>query len=140
MIFFNLAASEVIVVVAPEPSSLVDAYALIKVMSLRHSKRDFHLVLNNVANSDEASRIFERFDAVASRFLGVTLNYLGHVPTDHHMPKAARGKRVLLEAFPFARASVCINRIARRVCDLPLGLLGEAKVEELFMGQRWREA
>jgi len=140
VIFFNLAASEVIVVVSPDPSSLVDAYALIKVMSLRHSKREFNLLLNNVSDADEASRIFERFDSVASRFLGVTLHYLGHVLADHNVPKAARGKRMLLEAFPYSKASVCINRIARRVCELPVELVRGELMENLLLGQIWREA
>ena len=123
VIFFNLAASEVIVVVSPDPSSLVDAYALVKVLSMRHSKREFHLLVNNVADRQEAERIFERFDAVSSRFLGVTLDYLGYVLNDHHLPRAARSKRMVMEAYPFSKASLCFSRLAKKVCQFPLPLL-----------------
>jgi len=96
VIFFNLAASEVIVVVSPDPSSLV---------------------------GQEAERIFERFDAVSSRFLRVTLDYLGYVLNDHHLPRAARSKRMVMEAYPFSKASLCFSRLAKKVCQFPLPLL-----------------
>lgn len=128
VIFFNLAASEVIVVVSPDPSSLVDAYALVKVLALRHSKRAFHILVNNVADRHEAELIFERFDAVSSRFLGVTLDYLGYVLNDDHLPRAARSKRMVMEAYPFSKASICFSRLAKKVCQFPLSLLKGADI------------
>lgn len=119
VIFFNLAASKVMVVVSPDPCSMVDSYALMKVMALSHSKRLFDLLVNNVRDEREASRIYERLDTLASHFLGATINYFGYVPSDPKVPMASRRKRLVVEAFPESKASSCLFEIARKISEMP---------------------
>lgn len=138
VIFFNLAASQIIVVVSPEPSSLVDAYALIKVLSRHDAKRRFQLLVNNVSDGQEADRIFERFDMVTSRFLGVSLEYLGYIFNDRNVTKAVRAKRVLMELYPFSKASICFCRLAKRICERSVPILQGDSLQYLFVPQTRR--
>lgn len=120
VIFFNLAASQVIVVVSPDPCSLIDSYALMKVMALSHSKRHFGILVNSTRDEREAQRIYERLDTLASRFLGATLDYVGHIPADPKVGLSARQKRLFLEAYPDSKASRALLQIAQRVSEATL--------------------
>lgn len=119
VVFFNLAASEVLVVVCPEPCSMVDSYALMKVLALNHSKRDFRVLVNNARDALEGKRVFERLDELASRFLGATLDWMGLIPNDPKVLMASKQRRLFVEAYPESKASVALEGVARRVLKLP---------------------
>ncbi len=77
VLYFNVAAQEKIVVVTPEPTSLTDAYAFIKVMFTRHGERSFRILANAVANEKEGHAVFRKLSRVADHFLdGISLDYL----------------------------------------------------------------
>jgi flagellar biosynthesis protein FlhG len=121
VVHFNLSAQESIDVVTPEPTSITDAYALIKVLSQNHGQRRFHLIFNLVRSEAEAQGIFETLLKITDQFLDVSLNTLGHVTVDSHMTKAIRRQRALMEAFPGSDAGECLRRIARRLDRTPAG-------------------
>jgi flagellar biosynthesis protein FlhG len=93
------AARLVLVVITPEPTSLTDAYALIKLVESRHPGRDFRIVVNQAESPDEAARTFGRLQTVAKGFLGRDLGYLGHLPRDLDVRASIRRRR------PFALTS-----------------------------------
>lgn len=128
VIFFNLAASQVVVVVSPDPCSLVDSYALIKVMALGHSKRRLGILVNGSRDEREARRIFERLDTLASRFLGATLDYVGQIPQDPKVVLSGRRKQLFLEAYPDTKASQSLMGIAHRIAEDPTGRMGPEMV------------
>lgn len=119
VVFFNLAASEVLIVVCPEPCSMVDSYALMKVLALNHSKRNFRLLVNNAREAVEGQRVFERLDELASRFLGATLDWMGVIPNDPRVLQASKQRRLFVEAYPESQASLALEGVARRVLGLP---------------------
>jgi len=69
VIYFNLAAEERMVVVSPEPTSITDAYALIKVMFYQHGTKNFFLLLNMVGDEREAKSVYRNLSRVAARFM-----------------------------------------------------------------------
>jgi flagellar biosynthesis protein FlhG len=79
VVYFNLAAQTRIVMVTPEPTSLTDAYALIKVLHLTYHLKTFEVVVNSVANEKEGLEVYRNLTTVADRFLDVRLGYLGHI-------------------------------------------------------------
>jgi flagellar biosynthesis protein FlhG len=116
VLYFNVAAQEKIVVVTSEPTSLTDAYALIKVLYTRHGERHFKILTNNVKDDHTGKLIFTQISKVADQFLdGLSLDYLGNIPSDPNVPRAVRQQRPLLEAFPQSPASKAFTNLASRL-------------------------
>jgi flagellar biosynthesis protein FlhG len=105
--YFTTAAQEIVVVVTPEPTSMTDAYALIKVLASGHGQKRFWILANNVSGPDESRRIFDALSRTALRFLNASLDLLGWIPRDPQLIRAvARSRMVVSEAAdsPSARA------------------------------------
>jgi flagellar biosynthesis protein FlhG len=115
VIYFNLAAQERIVLLTPEPTSLTDAYALIKVLSTRHDVKRFSIVVNQSESEREALAVFRQISLVCDQFLGtLSLDFLGHIPYDKKLIQAVRSQRLVIDSFPDAVASQMIAKIARQ--------------------------
>jgi flagellar biosynthesis protein FlhG len=115
VLYFNLAAQERIVVLTNEPTSITDAYALIKVLSTRYQETSFNILPNQVANEKEAKGVFSLLSGVADRHLDVSLHLLGFVPRDPAVPAAVRAQRPFLLTAPNSEAARQIMEVARRI-------------------------
>lgn len=116
VMYFNYAATEKIVVVTNEPTSLTDAYALIKVLTGRYKQKRFKVLVNATRTAEEASRIYRHLSLVVDQFLGSpSLDYLGWIPFDKHMPAAIRKQKTVLEHSPDAEASRHILALAKNL-------------------------
>ena len=115
VMYFNSAASEIVCIINPEPTSLTDTYALIKVLAQRYGEKSFSVVANNVCDEQEGRRTFQQLSRSVDRFLHVELKYLGAVPTDSAVRESIRAQRALLELFPSSQAGLAIAQIARRI-------------------------
>ncbi len=106
VLYFNMAAQERIVIVTPEPTSITDAYALIKVLANRHHIRDFSILVNWTNGKEESQRVFKQLSCAVDRFLGqLSLNYLGFIPRDEAIPRAVCSQQAVIEMFPTSEAS-----------------------------------
>ncbi len=108
----QLAASRVLVVTTPEPTSLVDAYATLKVLWSADPHKPVDLVVNAAENDDEAQRAHEQIARAARHFLGREPGTLGPVYRDPKVGEAVRRQRSLMELYPTSRAGHCYERIA----------------------------
>ncbi|MEW6219228.1 MAG: MinD/ParA family protein [Thermodesulfobacteriota bacterium] len=116
VVYFILAAAERIVLVTPEPTSLTDAYALIKVLSSRHQVRRFQILVNHARSEQEAVGVFRKLGAVADRFLTtLSLDFLGFIPYDEHIPRAVRQQRLVAQLYPKAAASQSLRRLSEQI-------------------------
>lgn len=115
---FNASAHDVVLVANPEPTSITDAYALMKLLAIRYDVRGFNLIANSVLSEGEGHAVYERLNKVALQFLNVNLRYLGAVPLDKAIPKSVREQTPVLAAFPAATSSRAIARIAALIDDL----------------------
>lgn len=113
----NSAAQEIMVVVTPEPSSLTDAYALIKVMHKNHGENRFSIVLNMVQDEAEALSTYQRLSDVAQNFLNVSLDYRGYIPMDIDLRMATKSQHLVTRDKPDSKATIHINEILRKVSD-----------------------
>jgi flagellar biosynthesis protein FlhG len=120
VVSFVRAANEVIVVVCDEPSSITDAYALIKLLSKDYGMQRFRVVANMTRTPQEGAQMFNKLNAVCERFLDVSLQYLGQVPFDENVRKAVQKQKALLEFAPNSKASVAIRALAKAVDQWPL--------------------
>ena len=117
VMYFNMAAKEIIVVTSPEPTALTDAYALIKVLYQRHAKKRFRLIVNMVRNPSEAKEIYERLSQATDHFLNLTIEYLGYVLLDEKVKDAIRQQKALAEVYPNSPATKCLAKIADKLCS-----------------------
>lgn len=121
VMYFNMAAKEIIVVVSPEPTSLTDAYALIKLLYQKHAEKRIMLLVNMARNFQEAREVYLKVSRATEHFLDLTIEYLGHIVDDETVAEAVRQQKVHAELHPRARASQCIQNIARKLCREPAG-------------------
>ncbi len=116
VIYFNLAAQERIVLLTPEPTSLTDAYALIKVLSSRHDVKRFSIIVNQAQSEREALAVFRQLSLVCDQFLGtLSLDFLGHIPYDKKLIQAVRSQRLVTVLFPETPASRMFFKIAQQL-------------------------
>jgi flagellar biosynthesis protein FlhG len=115
--YFTVAAQEIFVVVTPEPTSITDAYALIKLLATRYSEHHFKVLVNMAKDSEDALEVFRKLANVAGRFLDISLDYLGCVIKDEKVVEAVKRQKAVTELFPDSEASQCFTTIAKRVIE-----------------------
>ena len=115
VMYFNVTAQEVVVVVTPEPTSITDAYALMKVMSLKYAEKKFSLLINMVSGESEAKDVYRQLGMVSKRFLDISIDYLGYIPRDSELTRCVRGQKLVSEHRPSAAASGCFTTLARNL-------------------------
>lgn len=112
---FAVRAAMRVVVVSPEPTSLTDAYALIKVLSARHGITDFHVLVNQAATPEEEKSPFSRLCAACEKFLNIELKSLGAIKYDPMMIQAVRRQEPLLKFSPTSPAGKDLVAAAVRI-------------------------
>ena len=120
VVSFAKACQEVIVVVCDEPTSLTDAYALIKVLSMRHGIKQFQILANMVKDERQGLNLYEKLLNTTDRFLEVGLKYLGAVPFDEQLRQSVRAQKPVVEAYPRSPASKALVRISEKINRWPL--------------------
>jgi len=113
VVSFVKASNEVIVVVCNEPTSLTDAYALIKVMSDDHGVQKFHILANSVRDPQEGAKLFKKLTRVTDYYLDVTLNFMGAVPYDEYLVKAVKKQQAVMQSYPQSPSSTAFRKLAK---------------------------
>jgi len=117
VVHFLASADEVIVVSAPEPTVIVDTYAVIKIILAENLSKPVHVLINSAASASEGRDVFCQINSVAKRFINRELSYLGHVQRDPHVLQAVRSQVLVTNRFPDAPASRCFRELARSVAQ-----------------------
>jgi flagellar biosynthesis protein FlhG len=107
-------------VVCDEPTSLTDAYALIKVLSMRHGIKQFQILANMVKDESQGLNLYEKLLNTTDRFLEVGLKYLGAVPFDEQLRQSVRAQKPVIEAYPRSPAAKALVRIGEKINRWPL--------------------
>ena len=117
-------ADEVLVVATPEPTSMTDAYALIKVLATQQQRQEIRLVVNQVGRVGEGRVIRGQLQLVVDRFvtpllpagkLAPRLDLVGEVPLDPAVREAVKRRQLLLELMPGCAAAQGVEAIATRL-------------------------
>ena len=121
VMFFIGAAQEALLVVSPEPTSLTDAYATIKVLATTQGRRDIQLLINQVGKTGEGRTIRGQLQQVVDRYVTpgliepVKLEFVGEVPLDPSVRQAVKRRQLLLECFPGCPAAQAVVAVATRL-------------------------
>lgn len=110
-----VSAAEVIIIATPEPTSIVDAYATIKIILRYAPSKPISIVVNNVVGIGDAEQVFQSLNSAVQNFLGHRIEFLGMIPHDSHIPEAVREQVPLVQLSPNAPASRAVRLIAKQL-------------------------
>ena len=114
---FAVAADEVLLVTTPEPTAVLDAYAMIKTIFLRQRNANIKLVVNMVNDERQAKQTAHRIESVVKQFLNRRVRTVGYIPHDHHVREAVMRSRALIELYPGSPAAKSVSSVAARLVD-----------------------
>ena len=115
VLYFNLAAEEILVIIDPEPTSITDAYALIKVMATQWDTKEFNVIVNRAPAGSDGRATYAKLAAATDKFLPVSLRFLGAISEDESLVQAVMKQKPLLTLFPSSKASRDIMRLAKKI-------------------------
>ena len=114
-------ASEVLVVATPEPTSLTDAYATIKVLALQQGRQQVRMVINQTARPGDGRAITGQLQQVVDRFVSkpsgraMRLVHMGDIPADPAVREAIMRRQLLMLHTPGCPAALAISQLANKV-------------------------
>jgi len=111
---FNAAVDEVCVITNTEPTSITDAYALMKIMSSKYHVNTFNLIVNE-SNLQQAKSVFSRLVTVLNKFLTVNLELIGFIPRDINFVKAVKRQTPLSLLAPKSPTVKSFTDLARQI-------------------------
>lgn len=115
---FVMAADEVVLVTTPEPTSITDAYALIKMVANRDRLKKIKVIINRAESEKEANGILNRLSVVTNRFLGVNLESLGFLYYDEMVIKAVKTQQPFTISCPRGQAAKHIRDISSKLMNV----------------------
>lgn len=119
VLHFVQASDETLVVITPEPTSLTDAFSLIKLLKRRGYERNIHILVNQCRSQEQAREIFLRLAGAAKKYLGTNLAYLGFLRTDETLRSSIALQRPVALYPSSDPSSRCFLRLAE---NLELGI------------------
>ncbi len=114
---FTRACQEILVVICDEPTSITDAYALIKVLNRECGVKRFQVVANMVDRAIQGRQLFEKILRVTDRFLDVQLGFLGAIPRDDYLRRAVQQQTPVVQAYPRSQSAIALNKLAAAVVN-----------------------
>lgn len=119
---FLVASGEIILVTTPEPTSITDSYSLLKALQrhprYRSEDTKVKMLANRVEKEAEGVTLFNKLNAVVTRYLKIPMTYLGYVPQDNQLTKAVMQQMPVSMQSPNAKSSQAYERVAKRLLDL----------------------
>lgn len=119
VINFIKASDEIIVVTTPEPTSITDAYAIIKTVKLESEEYipKFNIVVNRVDDDEEGQDVYNKLSNAALKFLDIDIHKLGFIPYDKYLVKAVKRQEPVKLAYPNCDFSKSIKDISLKMCN-----------------------
>ena len=117
---FVAASSEVLLVTTPEPTSITDAYAVLKAIKRRHDNVDqklINLLVNRIDTIAEGKEIFNKLNKVTNKYLDLELTNIGYLPNDKHLVKAVVEQKPVSILFPKSIITKGFEELADRMIN-----------------------
>ena len=112
-----LAADEVYLVVSPENTSIVDAYAVVKVITELDAFKSISVIANMVDDEKEGSEVFLKISRAVKKFLNKELYYLGYIKKDDHVVEAIKFQQPVVEKFPNSPAAKDFLQVSQAIIE-----------------------
>jgi flagellar biosynthesis protein FlhG len=133
---FVAASEEVLLVITPEPTSITDAYALLKSLG-RHTEyaRDktiIKMIANQIKNQKDSRELFDKLSVVVNKFLNIDVEFFGSVPYDNNMHKAVMKQMPITLENPGSPAAIALATIAGKLTDIEWKDTGKLGIMQMF--------
>lgn len=112
---FCRAASEILLIITPEPTSLTDAYSLLKILSAQGCNKPVQVVVNQARHLQHARIPYLGLSRTVARHLSIKISAIGFIAQDSHVTEAVKLQKPFLSLYPKSIASACIGKIADRL-------------------------
>lgn len=131
---FGGIADEVLVVATPDPTSLTDAYALMKVLHTKRGRRTFRIVSSQVTSEVQAKKVFKVLAMVSDMYLDLRVDLLGWIPHDDHWRRAVLERRLAFASHPSSPGSRQVAALADRLIAIDRANDNRAGIGGLLLG------
>ncbi|MFI5359247.1 MAG: MinD/ParA family protein [Halanaerobiales bacterium] len=126
---------EVIVVLVPEPTAIMDAYSLVKILHNHQYDGKINLLINQLNSRQEGKGILERMSKVIREYLGIEAEIVGYIPFDNNLRQAVKKQKALLELYPGSRAGQAFDEVAEMLINSRTVNKVEKDNKEGFIGR-----
>lgn len=123
---------ELIIITTPEPTSLTDAYSLVKAVTHFKIKSTAEVIINRVMDYKEGEITFNKFNTATSKFLNINLQYLGSIKEDRKLIQAVRQQKPFVINYPNCEAAADIRKVALKLCGSGGGNEKRTGIQGLF--------
>ncbi len=111
-----LSSEEVLLVATPEPTSITDAYALLKTLCRKEDydkeRTKIHMIANRTHDYTEGKELYEKLNTVVEKFLHMNMDYIGHIPYDEKLPNSVMKQQPVSMLYPNAASTRAMLDIA----------------------------
>ena len=114
---FTLSADEALIVLTPEPTSIMDAYSLIKILSTHDFNGDLGLIVNQVSSQNEGNEVADRMSRVIREYLAMEVKMTGFIPYDKKVIRSVKKQRSILDLYPDSKAGTAFRDTADILLD-----------------------
>lgn len=115
VIDFTHASQDILVVICNDPSSLMDSYAVIKILHQKYGRNRFGIIVNKVKSPHEGYDVFTKFQKATENFINIGMQYMGHVPQDDFINIAACERVSIVDKYPQSKAALAINNVCHGI-------------------------
>lgn len=118
VISFCLASSILVLAIVPEPTSLTDAYSLLKILSFNGWKNNVNIIVNRCKIPKFGEKIFEKFKITVSKYINLNINYLGTIPEDEIVSDSVSSQSPFFIKYPDSPASNALKEISSKILKI----------------------
>ena len=129
VVAYTKASQEVIVVLCDEPTSITDAYALIKLLNREYGMHRFRVLANMVSSVQAGNDLYRKILQVTDRYLDVALDFVGSIPNDDYLRKAIQRQKSVVDAFPRCKSSLAFKKLAQKADSWPMPTTAGGRLE-----------
>src|SRR5690554_4665819 len=114
---FIRACDEALIILTPEPTAIMDAYSLIKYLSIHNFKNRVSIIINQTNSSREGDDTARRMQKVIKEYLNLNIEILGYIPYDNYVRQSVKAQVPLVLNYPNSRAVTALNKIADKMLN-----------------------
>lgn len=133
---FVIASTETLLVTTPEPTSLTDSYALLKILDRKPefstANSTIKMIVNRVESPAEGKELFNKFNVVVNTFLNNKIEYLGSIPQDSNVPKAIIQQKPYSILYPNSQSTKAIINLTNILCENTQEVQKRKGISQLF--------
>lgn len=111
VVSFCLASSLLVVTIVPEPTSLTDAYSLLKVLTFNGFRNKVNIIVNRSKSKNFGKKVFDKFSDTVNKYINLKLNYLGMLPEDDKVSESVSAQAPFILKYPEASVSKALEEI-----------------------------